>query len=107
MGNTDKSHTGDHQHGSHFDIERVVAGKVRFNTRLISENIAVIRNLLPKLSEAAESGDIAAIDAGLKELTNAAIGCRSRLQFVRGARSVLRSYARSTLTEQEVDGVEG
>jgi hypothetical protein len=76
-------------------VNEIASKKLRFNSRLILENAATIKRRVNDLIDSAENMHMDEISDHLKAITDAAIGCRSRLQFMRGLHALNRAYENS------------
>jgi hypothetical protein len=74
------------------ELRRVANGKVTHNLDIIRGNAEAIRNSLADLEKGLHSEHYETISKALKRITENAIGCRSRLQFIRGVLSLELSH---------------
>ena len=70
--------------------DQIYRGKMDYNCDLMLEGSKTIAAATERLQAAIHSGVMDDMNSELKLIVDAAIGCRSRLQFMRGVWSVIK-----------------
>lgn len=66
------------------EIDRVVRAKMDYNSNIILENLNIIEESIKTLRTATKEMSMDQMNVSLRAIVDSAIGCRSRLQFMRG-----------------------
>lgn len=72
------------------EITRVVRSKMRDNAAIITANAHTIQQSSESLIAACKSTSMEEMADALRQIVEAAIGCRARLQYMRGCWAVLK-----------------
>lgn len=81
------------------EITRVVRSKMKDNAAIITANAHAIQASSGELIAACKGTSMEEMAEALRKIVEAAIGCRARLQYMRGCWSVLKELRREDIHE--------
>ncbi len=81
------------------ELKRVARAKLDHNNRIIDDNVKLIEAALIRLRPAIASTDMDSMDEELSKIVGSVIGCRSRIQYMRGVWSMYKDAVQ--INEQE------